>query len=59
MRVRLLKTKAGPGGSFHRGQILDLPKNKALALLKKGDAEAIKQPVERAVVAPKEKAVTR
>ncbi len=60
MKIRMLKMMAGPQGVQHIGDEWDAPQATALELLRSGAAEAAEraQDIERAVIEPKEQAVT-
>lgn len=48
MKVRLTTDLAGPTGFRNDGEIHDLPREDALALLRTGQAEPVVEPAERA-----------
>ena len=59
MRIRMLTTMAGPDGSARPGQVLDMDKERAVALLEGGYAETVKTKPETATAKAPEQTVTR
>lgn len=58
MKIRMKTLAAGPDGILSPGQEVDLPADKARALIEGGYAEAVSKVRETAAVEPPEQAVT-
>lgn len=63
MKIKLKTLMAGPDGVFQPGDVRDVSREQAIALVAGGYAEAFEplheQPVETAVMTPPERAVQR
>jgi len=58
MKIKLLTSRAGIGFSQHYGEVIDVGADEGADMISRGEAELVReQKIERAVKAPREKAV--